>query len=180
MALSKKKLGQLLKQARNFKSDIIGKHYTQRMLADDINRSQSYIGDIESGRTYPSFSTLNDIAEACGVPVSYFQDYDDINYNIDTFIKSQLNILSETELSAIREAIKNDPNIKLPHILDCSKTLSTNLFKTTKENVQFLLSQPSIINFCEVDITDLSEDEASEFVDEILRQVKLVSYKYKK
>ncbi|KEI00949.1 helix-turn-helix transcriptional regulator [Clostridium botulinum] len=180
MALSKKKFGQLLTEARNFKSDTIGKRYTQKMLANDINKSQSYIGDIESGRTYPSFSTLNDIAEACGVPISYFQDYNDINHNIDAFIKSQLNTLNETELSAIREAIKNDFDIKLPDILDFSKTLSKNLFKTPKENIYCLLNQPSIINFCEVDINTLNEDEASEFIDEVLRKLKLISYKYKR
>jgi len=180
MVLSKKKLGQLLKEARNLKSDKIGKRYTQKMLAKDINRSQSYIGDIESGRTYPSFSLLNAIAEACGVPINYFEDHSDINYNIDTFIKSQLNTLSEVELSAIREAIKNDPKVKLTHILDCSKTLTNNLFKTQKENVQCLLNQPSIIDFCEVDINNLKEEDASEFVDEVLRQLKLISYKYKR
>src|SRR3712207_505445 len=85
MVLSKKKLGELVKEARKLKSDKLGKRYTQRMLASDINKSQSYIGDVESGRTYPSFKLLNHIANACGVPISYFQDHNDINYNIDTF-----------------------------------------------------------------------------------------------
>ncbi|KEH95247.1 helix-turn-helix domain-containing protein [Clostridium novyi] len=180
MVLSKKKLGQLLKEARKLKSDKIGKRYTQRMLASDINKSQSYIGDIESGRTYPSFALLNDIATACGVPISYFQDHNDINYNIDTFIKSQLSTLSDNEILTIREAIKNDPSINLNHILDCSKTFSNNLFKTPKENIHCLLNQPSIIDFCEVDINKLNEEEAEEFIDELLRQLKLISYKYKR
>ncbi|AYF54529.1 helix-turn-helix transcriptional regulator [Clostridium botulinum C] len=180
MVLSKKKLGELVKEARKLKSDKLGKRYTQRMLASDINKSQSYIGDVESGRTYPSFKLLNHIANACGVPISYFQDHNDINYNIDTFITSQLNNLNEKEILSIREAIKNDPNINLHHILDCSKTFSNNLFKTPKENINCLLNQPSIIDFCEVDINKLNEKEAEEFIDELLRQLKLISYKYKR
>ncbi|AEB76425.1 helix-turn-helix domain-containing protein [Clostridium botulinum] len=179
MVLIRKQLGQLLKKARSLKSEKIGKCYTQRMLAKDINRSQSYIGDIESGRTYTSFSILNEIAEACGVPIYYFQDRNNINDNIDTFINSQLDTLNKTELEIIREAIKNDPDIKLAHILDCSKTLSKNLFKTPKENIKCLLSQPSIIDYCGVDIDNLNEKEAEDFVDELLRQLKLISYKYK-
>ncbi|KZL91776.1 helix-turn-helix domain protein [Clostridium magnum DSM 2767] len=63
-----------MKGARKIKSEKIGKLYTQKMLASDLNKSQSYIGDIESGRTYPSFVLLTQIADACGVSISFFQD----------------------------------------------------------------------------------------------------------
>lgn len=72
MVLSKEELGKLVKEARKIKSDKIGKRYTQIMLASDINKSQGYIGDIESGRTYPTFRVLSKIAEACEVPFSFF------------------------------------------------------------------------------------------------------------
>ncbi|MBO8183642.1 MAG: helix-turn-helix domain-containing protein [Archaeoglobus sp.] len=73
MTITKKELGKLVKKARAIKSKQIGKRYTQAMLAKDIGKSQSYIGDIESGRTYPTFVVLNAIAEACNVPLSFFE-----------------------------------------------------------------------------------------------------------
>jgi len=66
--ISKEELAKLIKEAREMKSKAIGRRYTQKMLADDINKSQSYIGDIESGRTYPTLVVLGDIVQACGVP----------------------------------------------------------------------------------------------------------------
>lgn len=74
MVLSKEELGKLVKEARKIKSEKIGKRYTQVMLANDIDKSQGYMGDIESGRTYPTFRVLSKIAEACGVPFSFFGD----------------------------------------------------------------------------------------------------------
>jgi len=54
----------------------LGRKYTQTMLANDIDISQGYIGDIESGRTYPTFKVLIKIAEACELPLSFFENRD--------------------------------------------------------------------------------------------------------
>lgn len=70
--ISKSQLGQFVKKAREHKSKLLNKRYTQGMLANDIKKSQSYIGDIESGRTYPTFIVICDIADACEVPFSFF------------------------------------------------------------------------------------------------------------
>lgn len=72
--LSKIELGLLIKQARKLKSQKTKKKYSQRMLAEDIGKTQSYIGDIESGRMYPSLSVFFDIAEACEVGLSFFEN----------------------------------------------------------------------------------------------------------
>lgn len=72
MVLSKKEMGQLIKKARGHKSEIIGIKYTQSMLADDLDISRGYIGDIENGRIYPNYVLLNKIAEKCEVPFSFF------------------------------------------------------------------------------------------------------------
>lgn len=74
MAISKIKLGKLIKEARKIKGEKIGKKYTGQMLADDVGVSRSYIGDIESGRIYPSFLLLTKIAKACEIPLSFFED----------------------------------------------------------------------------------------------------------
>lgn len=191
MVLSKKELGALVKSARKLKTEKIGKLYTQRMLANDLNKSQSYIGDIESGRTYPSFVLLTQIAEACGVPISYFQDNEKLDNNIEKFIKSQLNKKENEDVSHIIEHMKNDSNLDIDYvrnylndssdlILENKNTYPIDKFKTPEEAVKFLLNQPVIINFLGIDITKLTENEISDFMNDFLNQAKLISYKYKK
>lgn len=189
--LTKKELGNLIKQARKIKSNKIQKQYTQKMLATDINKSQSYIGDIESGRTYPSFVILNKIAEACGVSIGFFQKEEKINNHIDKFIKLQLPNLDKKQLYEIREELKKDPDAKINYIYDYLEKNNTliskanreyfnNLFQTPKDVIKFLLSQSVMINFCGIDINTLTESEISDLVNELLHQVKLISYKYNK
>jgi transcriptional regulator with XRE-family HTH domain len=74
MVLSKKEIGLLIKEARKHKSEIIGNKYTQSMLAEDLELSRGYIGDVENGRIYPSYVLLKKIAEKCEVPFSFFDD----------------------------------------------------------------------------------------------------------
>lgn len=186
MILSKKELGELVKNARKVKSKKIGKLYTQKMLASDLNKSQSYIGDIESGRTYPSFVLLTQIAEACGVPISFFQD-ENYNKNIEKFIKSRLNKEIDEDVSHIVDHMKSDPGLDMDYIRDYLKNNSEvrsnfqgDLFNTSEEAVKFLLSQPVIANFLGVNITELAEQDTFKFIDDCLNQIKLVSYKYRK
>jgi transcriptional regulator with XRE-family HTH domain len=191
LVLSKKELGALVKSARKVKTEKIGKLYTQRMLANDLNKSQSYIGDIESGRTYPSFVLLTQIAEACGVPISYFQDNEKLDNSIEKFIKSQLNRKEDEDVSHIIEHMKSDPNLDIDYvrnylndtsdvILENKNSYLLGTFKTPEEAVKFLLNQPAIINFLGIDITKLAENEISDFINDFLNQAKLISYKYKK
>jgi transcriptional regulator with XRE-family HTH domain len=68
-------LGSLVKEARSIKSSEINAMYTQKSLANDIGKSRSYIGDIESGRIVPNNKLLQNIADACGVEISFFNAY---------------------------------------------------------------------------------------------------------
>ena len=74
MVLSKKEIGLLIKEARKHKSKVIGSKYTQSILAEDLELSRGYIGDVENGRIYPSYVLLNRIAEKCEVPLSFFEN----------------------------------------------------------------------------------------------------------
>ncbi|NFV11673.1 helix-turn-helix transcriptional regulator [Clostridium sporogenes] len=187
MGLSKKELGNLVKKARKLKSEKIGKRYTQQMLAQDINKSQSYIGDIEAGRTYPSFIVLNSIASACGVSLSYFQDENIINKDIDKFINLQLNNIDKENVHIIREEIKKDPDAKLNYIYD-PLTKDTNLLKETADNfldnleeiIGFLINNTGLMTCLGLDINKMSNKEICDFSKDLICQLNLVSYKYKK
>lgn len=192
MTSTKKQLGNLIKEARKLKSNKIKKKYTQKMLAADIGKSQSYIGDIESGRTYPNFTILNKISKACEVSISFFKTGDTIDGVIDKFIKLQLDDVEEEDIYKIREEIKKDPDIKLNHIYDYVKnsgnqsgnvTLESNSnisFKTPKEAIKFILRQTVVMDYCGIDTNKMSEEDLNEFTNDILNQIKLISYKYKR
>ena len=73
MSISKKHLGSLIKLARQQKADQYGTKFNQADLARLVGKSRSYVGDLESGRTYPSFPLLTAISHACEVPLSFFE-----------------------------------------------------------------------------------------------------------
>lgn len=147
MPITKEQLGKLIKNARKFKSEQIGYKFTQNSLADAVEKSRSYIGDIEAGRTYPSFKLLSKIAEACGVSLGFFQD------GTNTDIEKQLEEYDDS---------------------------SDADFKTPEEAMKFIIQQPAIMGFGGFDIRTMTDEEIMDFANELLRQLQLISYKYKK
>lgn len=59
------------------------------------------------------------------------------------------------------------------------KELPTD-FKNAQEAMEFILKMPTLAAFGEYDPESMSEETIVEFANEILQQLKLVSYKYKK
>lgn len=72
MPLNRKEMGNRIKRARELKTLRTGEKFTQSDLALMVNKSRSYIGDLEAGRTNPSVPLLSNIAKACEVPFSFF------------------------------------------------------------------------------------------------------------
>lgn len=182
--LHKKNLGKLIKKAREYKSKKINRLFTQKMLADEINKSRSYICDMERGRTCPSFATLSSIAKACGVPLDFFQNDDDINEALNKFIKLQLTGLSESEIASIREALKEDDDVKIDYIYSYINSHNLNLAKdqkgidnskNPKDIIKYILQSKTILDFYEI-----KKENSEKFADEVLHLIELTSYKYKK
>lgn len=71
-------IGDRLKKLR------MGKKLTQRKLADNVNFSHSYIGDIEKNRTVPSIETLQKLAFYFEVDIAYF-----VSTNSCCFVRKQ-------------------------------------------------------------------------------------------
>lgn len=59
-------IGEKLRKLRNEKG------VTQRQLAEAVNYSSSYIGDLESNRTNPSIKTLEILARYFDTEMGYF------------------------------------------------------------------------------------------------------------
>lgn len=72
--LSKKEIGEKVKQARENYSKQLGFKFTQADLANKIGVTRGYICEIESGRSAPSTQRLQAIAEACGVDIGWFSE----------------------------------------------------------------------------------------------------------
>jgi len=53
-------------------------------------------------------------------------------------------------------------------------------FETTGEAIQFILSQQSIMGYVGFDIDKLTDEQKIDFANELLGQLKMLSYKYKK
>lgn len=156
------------------------------MLANDINRSQSYIGDIESGRSYPNYVLLNQIAAACGVSLSFFENSALLDNKIDKFIKNQLEDIKDEEVYEIRKCLKSDAYTCINYLYEntenytCDKDAKNDLVNCAKKLAKYFLKQPKISNFCGISIDKLSENDLSQFTDDFLTQLKLISYKYAK
>lgn len=118
MVLSREELGRLIKEARKVKSQQIGRKYTQSMLAKDVGISRSYLGDIETGRTYPNYVLLNKIARTCGVPLSFFSD---IENRIDDYLSEQLAGYSTEIQEMVKNAIKQRDDVKLDFLSGLEK-----------------------------------------------------------
>lgn len=53
-------------------------------------------------------------------------------------------------------------------------------FKTAEDAIAFLLEQPTLVAYGGYDLSKLSNDELIDFANDILQQIKIVSYKYTK
>lgn len=200
MALDKKELGERIKEARKLKGQKINKKYTGQDLANDLLISRSYLGDIESGRSYPSYRLLSKIANFCDVPLSFFGDSDlllkeiidnnlalmdeDEKANLIDFIKTNMNMpdgrIVDWELSTWKEVyddFKTTSEIESMRKEDYKNEIE---FKTPQEAMKFILEQPAIMGFGGFDANKMSDEEIMEFANELLNQLKLLGYKYKK
>jgi transcriptional regulator with XRE-family HTH domain len=70
--VKKEEVGQRFKIARELYGVLNNEKITQAKLSEMVNQSRGYIGDIESGRTYPTLSVLFEITEALNIPIEHF------------------------------------------------------------------------------------------------------------
>lgn len=109
--------------------------------------------------------TQKRLAEKANISRSYLADVENDRYN------PSLEVLS---------SIANSLNLKISDLLnDENKDIHIN-FSTPEDAMRFILEQPAIMGFGGFDIRKMSDDEIIEFANELLRQLRLLSYKYKK
>lgn len=128
-------------------------------LKEKTGLSKSTISELENDKSSPTAATLEKIANALKVPVSDF--FADENESIVKATASKY-FASENE--------------------QYKKDLSENEieFNTPQAAIKFILEQPAIMGFGGFDINKMSDEEVMSFANELLNQLKLLGYKYKK
>ncbi|KEH89118.1 XRE family transcriptional regulator [Clostridium novyi A str. BKT29909] len=121
--------------------------------------------------------TLKQLSEICGLSISFISDIENNRRNPSI---ENLNKLADALDVSVNIFLDNTKSKK--EKIDSIKqtTLAQEEFKTPQEAMQFILKQPAIFGFGGFDINKMSDEEILDFANELLRQLKLISYKYKK
>lgn len=122
--------------------------------------------------------TQKELAEKANISRSYLADVEKNRYNpsLDTLDRI-ISALGITKNDFFKDEIPN----QLPDIV--KEVPASNVvgeFKSPEEAMKFILEQPAIMGYGGFDIHKMSNEEIIEFANELLRQLKLISYKYKK
>ncbi|KNF10066.1 putative transcriptional regulator [Gottschalkia purinilytica] len=109
--------------------------------------------------------TQKDLSKMANISRSYLADVENERYNPSLIV-----------LNAIAESL----NINTSQLLDGVDSKESPQFETPEEAMEFILKQPAIMGFGGFDINTMDDDQILDFANELLRQLKLISYKYKK
>lgn len=144
--------GSNIKKLREEKG--LGVNELSRM--SDVNAS--YISALERGeKENPTISTLEKLANALGVNIGDIMKVDQPTYE------------------KLKEWDKQSNQLREEAIL-----YETGQFETPEAAMKFILNQKSIMGFGGFNVNKMSDEEVIEFANELLNQLKLISYKYKK
>ena len=138
--------------------------------------------------------TFEELSNKTKIPIIFFDKLDDIipdegDYERIQIIAPTLNIEPKILLNAL---YRQEPPIYEGSMSSSEEDFgivkeetgkyssSRNEFKTAEEAVQYILKENSIAAYGGYDINKMTDDEIIEFANELLRQIELISYKYKK
>lgn len=121
--------------------------------------------------------TLKQLSEICGLSISFISDIENNRRNPSI---ENLNKLADALGISVNDFLDNTESKKGKTGSIKQTTLAQEEFKTPQEAMQFILKQPAIFGFGGFDVQKMSDEEILDFANELLRQLKLISYKYKR
>jgi len=105
-----------------------------------------------------------------------------ISYSVMNRIESGERAIRDEELKKIADVLETTADYLLGRTDQRNPDKPELLaeFETPEEAMKFILEQNVIMGFGGFDINKMNDEEIVEFANELLRQLKLISYKYKK
>lgn len=156
-----KKLGNIIKEFRESNS------YSLREFSKICGISHTYIDKLEKGvdprsgkPVEPTLDTLEKIAQS-------------MNMTLET-------LLSKIGKINIKRTQSDNDDFENRDKLSKFDESRKQEFTTAEDAMKFILQQPSLMAFGGYDLDKMNDEELIEFANELLRQLKLISYKYKK
>lgn len=127
--------------------------------------------------------SINKLSKLTGISLGYLSDLENnkaTNPSIDklTLIASALDV--SVDLFFKDDIEEWDTVINTKQLKEETNMFETGEFITPEAAMKFILKQPAIMGFGGFDTNKMSDDEIVEFANELLNQMKLISYKYKK
>lgn len=172
----KMSLGQNIKNIRKAKSlSIMG-------LRQLTGLSKSTISDLENDKSSPTAETLQKIATALQVPIEeFFKERQDLSY----FWNEAENIIeNDFDKTLYSEQLDKDVIFK-ENSIEKVKVLSPNIPQIPEEftdpiEARTYIKMHKIFGSEGFDESRMSDEDILNFANELLQQMKLVGYKYKK
>lgn len=164
----------------NIKS--LRKHFNMsiRELSEKSNVGQSTISEIETGKAInPKSETLSRIVNVFNLPIDILFVDDALEVLGNPLTKDRLKNWDKTHplmSSELREFELDNKSKPKVHKRSSDKIK----FQTPQEAMKFILNQPAIAGYGGFDPDKMSDDEIMDFANELLNQLKLLGYKYKK
>ncbi len=115
--------------------------------------------------------SYQDLADKTGISKSTLQRYE------TGFIKN----LPIDKLEILANALDTTPGYLMGWEKESTdSSLEYKTIKNPKDAMTFILKQPTLMAYGGYDIKKMTNDELVDFANELLRQLELLSYKYKK
>jgi transcriptional regulator with XRE-family HTH domain len=115
--------------------------------------------------------SYQDLADKTGISKSTLQRYE------TGFIKN----LPIDKLEILANALNTTPGYLMGWEIDSTdSSLNYKTIKHPEDAMTFILKQPMLMAYGGYDITKMTNDDLVDFANELLRQLELISYKYKK
>ncbi|NFO03168.1 helix-turn-helix transcriptional regulator [Clostridium botulinum] len=122
--------------------------------------------------------SINKLAKITGISLGYLSDLE--NNKAKNPSVDKLKIIADALEVQPELFFKNDINIENDFIKEESESYNTYQFDTAEAAMQFILKQPAIMGFGGFDTNKMNNQEIIDFANELLNQLKLLGYKYKK
>lgn len=160
-------------------------------LADITKLSKTTISDTETGKTNPSNDTILKIAKALNIDIedlckgtgySFFFFFDDEEES-DLSNTTKKEIVSNLCYKQAYEEVDKKYQKILDPINQNENTAKEKMelkFNDPIKAMEFILSQPSIMNYGNFDINKLSDQDKINFANDLLNMIKMISPKYSK